>query len=102
MTKPPWITPIAAIIGLALGIATLDAQQVSVISDLPVLGWFQEILVYTLVPGLVSSALGGSLWIGFFINGIFYFCLVWAVGTLWNRWRGASARRERASQDPLG
>lgn len=101
MSKPPRANPIAAIVGLALGIATLDAQQVAVISDHPVLGLFQKILLFTLLPGLVSSALGGSLWIGFFINGIFCFCLIWAVRTLWNWWRGASARRERASQVPL-
>ena len=101
MNNSSRITPFAAIVGLALGIATLDAQHLSIISDNPVFGVFQEALVFVLVPGLILAAFGGSLWIGFFVNTVFYFGFAWIVGKLWQRFHPKPRALDPPSADPL-
>jgi uncharacterized protein (DUF2062 family) len=85
-----------------LGIATLGMGHLSVISSNPILGIFQKSLVITLIPGLIPSVAVGSLWIGALVNAIFYFGVVWAISSLWRRFRRKQANGKTSLDYPLG
>jgi len=93
---------VAAVVGIALGIATLDMQQLSSTSSNPILSFFQTALVFALVPGLIPSVAVGTLWLGAFVNLVFYFVLIWAVGSLWQRLCRQPESSKGSSEDPLG
>jgi hypothetical protein len=93
---------VAAVCGLAMGIGTLNVESVFASSANSTLAAVQQALMVAMIPGLVPSALTGSLWIGFFVNGILYFFLTWAAGGLLLRFLGKSREASAAAEDPLG
>jgi hypothetical protein len=101
MTDSSGKTFVATIVGLSLGIATLDMERLSLISPNPILGLFQEALIFALVPGLIPSVAVGSLWIGLVVNAICYFGLSWAVCSLWQSFRRKHQTSDTSSIDPL-
>ncbi len=72
---------------------TVSVQELSVISENPILAAAQNVFFYLLFPGMLGSmAAGGNahawaLWIAAAINGIIYFGLAWLLGTLLARIR---------------
>jgi len=93
---------VAAIVGIALGIATLDMEQLSSTSSNLILGFFQTALVFALVPGLILSVAAGTLWLGAFVNSTFYFVLISAVGSLLQRLHRKQESSRTSAEDPLG
>jgi hypothetical protein len=92
----------SAVFGPAMGIATLNVESVFASSTNPILAAMHEALTIAMVPGLFPSALMGSLWIGFVVNGILYFFLTWAAGGLLLRLLGKSPEASAPPADPLG
>jgi uncharacterized protein (DUF2062 family) len=102
MTKNAQKMFAAAIVGLSLGIATLDMEKLSSISANPILGVFQEGLIFALVPGLIPSVAVGSLWIGCVVNATFYFALIWSISSLLQRHRRKQRKASPIQEDHLG
>jgi len=92
---------VSVVFGIMMGVATLDAQHISEISDSPLLGVLKNELVFALSPGLIASVFSGSLWTGFFVNSILWFGLVWIVVYRVQRIRRSSTNEEATSKDSL-
>ncbi len=93
---------------LGIGLGTLAAvlsmavPEIAIISDQPLIGVIQEILMLVIIPGLIGSAGASgnshafSLLVAALINGLFWMVFGWLLYFILARIRGRRSRKASA------